>query len=150
VGYRLRQQSTLSFSLPHKRPPDNGLATQVLQRYSSFYMDEATEFPDDANGDVLRRMQKGGDDLSKPRDVDFTLVFPSEKAALQFAEKFSSMGHKISVENSGTVPELPWDVLVVRQMALSHRAIEEFEEALEAAAEPLGGRNDCWGCFAQT
>lgn len=32
-------------------------------------------FPNDANGDVLRRMEAQGDDLSRPRNVDFTVIF---------------------------------------------------------------------------
>ena len=32
------------------------------------------EFPDDENGDVLRRMAANGDDLTRPRNIDFTVV----------------------------------------------------------------------------
>ena len=32
-------------------------------------------FPADDNGDVLRRMLTTGDDLTKPRDIDFDHVF---------------------------------------------------------------------------
>ena len=31
----------------------------------------APHFPDDENGDVLRRMHEHGDDLSQPRMMDF-------------------------------------------------------------------------------
>jgi hypothetical protein len=34
-------------------------------------------FPADANGDALHRLQATGDDLTRTRDVDFTLVFPN-------------------------------------------------------------------------
>lgn len=33
-------------------------------------------YPNDPNGDVLRRMEAEGDNLTKPRDIDFTVVFP--------------------------------------------------------------------------
>ena len=42
-------------------------------------------FPADDNGDALWHMAEAGDDLGKPREVDFAVVFPTETAALQFA-----------------------------------------------------------------
>jgi Regulator of ribonuclease activity B len=42
-------------------------------------------YPDDANGDALRRMAAQGDDLTRPRNVDFTVVFVDESSAEQFA-----------------------------------------------------------------
>ena len=39
-------------------------------------------FPDDENGDVLRLMLKNGDDLSAPREIDFSVIFPTEDAAI--------------------------------------------------------------------
>ncbi len=34
--------------------------------------------PDDENGDVLRRMMEKGDDLTRPRDIDFSVLFADE------------------------------------------------------------------------
>jgi hypothetical protein len=72
------------------------------------------ELPHDENGDILRRIQRNGDDLTKAR-------------------------------YSKCVPELPWDVVVVKHMAPSHNGISEFEEFLDELASPLKGRNDEWG-----
>lgn len=104
--------------------------------------------PDDVNGDVLRRMQSKGDDLTKPRDIDFTIVFADEASANQFAEHFKNLGLDASVKFSEVEEGLPWDVLVVKNMAPLHSAIGEFEDELELVATPLGGRNDGWGCFS--
>jgi hypothetical protein len=113
-------------------------------------MDQApTVFPDDENGDVLRRMQRNGDDFSKARDIDFTVVFGVEDSAQKFAGYFGRLGHRVSVSNSNCVPDLPWDVIVVNHMLLSHSGITEFEETLQHAAAQLGGRNDGWGCLNQ-
>jgi hypothetical protein len=108
-----------------------------------------TDFPDDANGDALRRLQKNGDALVKLRDVDFTVVFATEELAREFAEKFGQLGHKVSVTKSNCVPDLPWDVLVVNHMVPSYDEITRFEEALQGTADNLGGRNDGWGCINQ-
>ncbi len=35
-------------------------------------------FPDTVTGDALWRMRSSGDDLSKSREVDFFVIFPTE------------------------------------------------------------------------
>lgn len=101
------------------------------------------------NEDVLRRMRANGDDLSRPRNVDFSVVFPTENAAERFAEHFRMLGYAVSVELSECVEELPWDATVVKHMALSSAEITRFELALQEVATPLSGRNDGWGCFSE-
>jgi hypothetical protein len=107
----------------------------------------ADSFPNDENGGVLRRMQENGDDLTKPRDLEFTVVFPSKVFAEAFADHFRQLGYRVSIEETKCVPELPWDVVVARNMIPLHTDIAEFEDTLSVFAAPLGGRNDGWGCF---
>lgn len=106
-------------------------------------------YPNDDNGDVLRRMEAEGDNLSLPRNIDFTVVFPDESAAERFAGHFREQGYAASVEFAETVKELPWDVIVVKYMEPSHQGIGDFETALQEVADTLGGRNDGWGCFSE-
>jgi hypothetical protein len=106
-------------------------------------------FPNDENGDVLRRMEASGDDLARSRNIDFTVVFPDEKAAVRFASHFRELGLAASIEFTQTVETLPWDVLVVKHMMPSHEAIGSFEKMLQDVAAPLGGRNDGWGCLSE-
>ena len=106
-------------------------------------------YPDDASGDALRRMEAKEDDLSRPRNIDFTVVFPDENAAKQFANHFRALGHTVSVEPAGTVPEFSRDVLVVKHMAPSYQEIAAFEASLQRVADTLGGHNDGWGCFSE-
>ncbi len=105
--------------------------------------------PDDDTGDVLRRMEAKGDTLTRPRDIDFTVVFRKQVSAEQYAEHFREQGFKVSVDGSDTEEEFPWDVVVVKHMIPSHQEIEDFEASLQAAADPLGGHNDGWGCITQ-
>jgi hypothetical protein len=105
--------------------------------------------PDDDSGDALRRLESSGDDLARPRNVDFTVVFPIQDSAESFASHFRTLGYPVSVEFAETVEELPWDVVVVNHMAPSHKAIEEFENLLENIANKFKGRNDGWGCFSE-
>jgi hypothetical protein len=106
-------------------------------------------YPDDANGDVLRRMEAAGDDLARPREVDLNVVFPTENVAEQFANHFSALGFAASVEFGKVVQDLPWEVVVKKHMVPSHSEVGSFEEVLERIANPLGGCNDEWGCFSE-
>jgi len=109
----------------------------------------ADDFPDDENGDVLRRMQENGDNFSKPRNIDFTVVFPDQSSAEQFGAEIRHLGYERSVELTNSKPELPWDVVVVKYMLPSHEGITQFELELEIMASRFGGSNDGWGCFCQ-
>ena len=105
-------------------------------------------YPNDANGDVLRRMEARGDDLARPRNIDFTVVFANESSAEQFAQHFRALGHKVSVEFTGTDEDFPWDVVVVQHMAPSYDGISNFEDLLQSVADGWGGHNDGWGCYS--
>jgi hypothetical protein len=106
-------------------------------------------FPEDENGEVLRQMHESGDDLSKPRDVDFTVVLPDKAAAQAFCDRFHGLGYKVSAKHTRTVAELPWDAVVVKHMIPTHLEITRLEDLLGQVASELGGRNDGWGCFEQ-
>ena len=106
-------------------------------------------YPEDDNGDALRRLEAHGDDLSKPRNIDFTVVFKDASSAGKFAEHFRALGHEVSVEErTETNQDFPWDVVVVQHMAPSYEAISNVEDLLQSVADGLGGHNDGWGCFS--
>ena len=50
-------------------------------------------FPDDENGDVLRRMEASAFDFSMPHNVDFFAVFRTEEMADVVAEQFVADHH---------------------------------------------------------
>ena len=106
-------------------------------------------FPNDENGDVLRRMHQDGDDLTKARDIEFTVVFPDEASAQSFADLHNVKGLVTSLARGNCDPELPWDVVVTKNMVPTHQSITAFEATLQIAAKEFGGRNGGWGCFAQ-
>ena len=107
------------------------------------------QFPDDENGDILWDMGQSGDDLAKPREVDFSVIFPSEEAALKFAVHLLRNDQKVSFSEYEGNDELPWQVQAHPVMVPSHENIAGYEDQLGRDAEPFGGRNDGWGCFAQ-
>ena len=104
-------------------------------------------FPNDENGNVLRNMYEDGDDLSQPRDINFTVALPNSDAVQEFGSHFYNLGLQVKAKKNNTVPSLPWDVVVTINMLPTHGGIAEFEQELEKVAVPLGGRNEGWACF---
>jgi hypothetical protein len=108
-----------------------------------------TIFPDDENGDALRNIAARGDDLTKPRDIDFTVVFAQASSAEQFAEHFRGLGYAVSVEEAGTKEDYPWDTVVVKHMVPTYEGITDFENELQTVADQWDGHNDGWGFFSE-
>ena len=106
--------------------------------------------PNDDNGDALRRLEADGDDLSRARNIDFTVVFPDQFKAEEFADYFRNAGYESTVTAAHVKKTHPWDVVVVKHMIPSHSGITEFKAELQEIAATLGGYNDGWGCFAET
>ena len=108
-----------------------------------------TQFPDDENGDVLWDMARDGDNLDKRREINFSVIFPGEDAAMAFALQLLRKGQKVSFGPYEGNEQLPWQVEVHPVLLPTHEAITHYENLLARDAEPLGGQNDGWGCFAQ-
>jgi hypothetical protein len=112
-------------------------------------IDLSKRFPDDENGNVLRRMHENGDDLAKARDIDFTVALPDKAAAQRVGDHFHKLGYRVSANRSQSATGLPWDVVVIKFMLPTHAGIGQFEEELQRVAATHGGRNDGWGCYQQ-
>jgi hypothetical protein len=106
------------------------------------------DFPDDENGDALRNMKESGDDLSKSRTIDFSVLFKSLDSAQRFLEVVKTINMDAFIEEDS--PSLgSVDVTVKRDMIPTHKHIGDFEATLEGLAGPFGGANDGWGSFSQ-
>jgi hypothetical protein len=102
-------------------------------------------FPDDENGDVLRRMQDHGDDLSKPRIVDFCFAFPERKQALEFAAIVDEREYEVCISHYDE--REMWQAIVKHYMVPTHAAITALEVDLSRRAQSAGGEADGWGCM---
>jgi hypothetical protein len=106
------------------------------------------QFPKDDNGEVLWQLRTSGDALADPREIDFSVIFPSKEAASKFAAAFGKK-HRPEVErlSKENQPDgFPWHVLVYLDEVPRHPRIKEFEASLKRQAAPLGGR--FWGWSA--
>jgi hypothetical protein len=106
-------------------------------------------YPDDDNGNVLRRMAAQGKDLTKTRNIDFAVVFANPSSAQQFAQHFREQGYVVSVEDTETEEDFRWDVIVVKHMVPTYEGITDFENLLQSVADSWGGHNDGWGFFSE-
>jgi hypothetical protein len=106
-------------------------------------------FPADGNGDVLRRMLAAGDDLTKPRDIDFNHVFVKEEEALAFLAAVRRLGYDRASHQFLEAKKL-WDARVVVFMMPTHSEVTRVELKFDAVAREFLGRADGWGCLAVT
>ncbi len=58
---------------------------------------DVTQFPKDKIGDALWQMQQGGDDLSIEREIEFSVLFPSQELALKFGQLLLENNQKLSL-----------------------------------------------------
>ena len=106
-------------------------------------------FPDDDNGDALWNMMLQGDDLSKPREIDFSVIFSTQEDALKFGEVLLFNRQKVSMSDCDDDPDFPYEITVHHYIDPTHGGISEYETLLQEYAEKYNGTNDGWGCYEQ-
>ena len=108
-------------------------------------MNTPPQFPNDDNGDVLRRMYAAGDDLTQARMIDFCFVFPERRQALAFAGVVDDQDIEVCI--SYYKGRKVWQAIVKHNMVPDHRSITAMESALALKADSVGGKADGWGCM---
>ena len=103
------------------------------------------KFPKDENGHILRKMYERGDDVSRPRIIDFCFIFPERTQALVFAEKMDDKNLEVCI--SYYEEREMWQAIIKRYTAPTHHEITLLESILTAQAEQTGGKADGWGCM---
>ena len=107
---------------------------------------DSQQFPDDENGDILYRIWKRGCDLSKPREVDFSMIFPEKVQAEAFAIELRASKGKIEI--SYFEAKSCWDLRFSPELTPSWMEISKMENSLGEAAVKYRGKNDGWGFFS--
>jgi hypothetical protein len=103
---------------------DSALSGIVVERDACLQFEPMATFPDDADGDALRRVAERSD-MSKPMDIDFAVDVPDQARGEAMAQLASRRGYATTVERDASGPR--WE--------------------LDELSEPLGGRSDGWGTF---
>ena len=104
------------------------------------------DFPEDADGDALRKFVQGGSDLSKPMLINFQVAVPDEKAATGLVDVARKLGYQVSVYAS---PEcsMPWTCECSTRMLATYGGLIAIQTELAKLASPFGGHPDGWGTF---
>ncbi len=105
----------------------------------------AADFPDDLNADTLRKMAASGDDLSKPREIEFFFVFASAKKAEAFAADVRA-AHALEPQTAEDDGGGSWTSTVTKNMLPTHEGISKLERSLIVLAKKHDGTPDGWGC----
>ncbi|MCC4621648.1 ribonuclease E inhibitor RraB [Xanthomonas cassavae CFBP 4642] len=101
-------------------------------------------YPNDDNGDTLWHIARQGVDLTKPREIDFSVVFPAKESALEFCVAMLRCEQKVRCRYYEQNTAFPMDVTVYPTMVPTYRGIVAFEQELALHATPLAGHNDGW------
>jgi len=106
------------------------------------------DFPNDADGDSLRRVVESGSDLSQPMSIDFTIEAPDEHAARRIAELVSAKGFDPSIcDNEG---RSSWSVYCSKFMLATYDGVVAAQAQLSEMARLHGGRCDGWSTFGNS
>jgi hypothetical protein len=114
----------------------------ALRRYRAMTID----FPNDSDGQALRRVLKDGSDLAKPMFVDFQVAMPTELAANALAAEARKLGYRTSVYDSDKC-RLPWTCECSTRMLATYEGVLAIQAELAALSAPLDGFPDGWGTF---
>lgn len=105
-------------------------------------------YPDDANGDVFRRLESHGFDFSSEHVLDFHAVFATEAMADQIAQMYLT-DHK-ACGNFTNIETKPFtqggmELILSKRMLVSYEAVTAFESTLAERVALVDGYLDGWG-----
>jgi hypothetical protein len=103
------------------------------------------DYPDDADGEALRRVAALGSDMSRPMDIHFHVAAPDEVTARTVAEEVVRLGYSAQIWVDDVEGDsLPWTCTCSKTMLAHYGAILAAQAQLHRLAHPLGARMDGW------
>jgi hypothetical protein len=107
---------------------------------------DLTLFPEDNIGNALWQMLNEGDDLNQAREIEFSVIFPSEEQALKFGQLLLENNQKLSFCPYEGNPEFPWEITAYPYISASHENIAAYQELLSSSSVPFNGEYDGFYC----
>lgn len=105
-------------------------------------------FPNDKIGDALWKIQQAGEDLEKVREMEFSVLFPSQTLALQFGQLLLENSQKLSCTPFQNNEALPWEITTYPEMVLNYENISAYQALLETSSASLQGQFDGFYCLS--
>lgn len=103
------------------------------------------KYPNDADGDALKRVEDDGSDMSKPMVVDFHIAVPNKVAAEKIAAQVKSLGYSSEIWQDEELGE--WNCECSKAMLATYNEIVLCQKELDRVAKSHGGYTDGWGTF---
>src|SRR5687768_7082471 len=113
----------------------------------------ALDYPNDADGDALRRLAAEGCDMSRPMEIEFEVAAEKEDAARRVAEAAARLGYRVEIVfddepcEPDEEPLPPWTCCCARFMVPTYDGVIAAQAELNRIAQPLGAYVDGWGSF---
>jgi hypothetical protein len=104
-------------------------------------------FPNDIAGDFLWQIQQSGDVLEQTKEVEFSVLFPSQVLALKFGQLLLENNQKLSFTPFQENEEYPWEITAYPEMPLNHENLIAYQALLEDSCEPFEGKFDGMYCL---
>jgi len=101
-------------------------------------------YPNDIDGDVLRRVAQDGSDMTQPMLIDFAIDAPSEEVADHVLARLKA---KDFVSKKTQNDDGRWTITVPVMMTPVHAEIVDFQNALDEDLNQFGAKSDGWGTF---
>ena len=100
-------------------------------------------FPDDADGDALRRVAENGVDFTRPMIIDFAVAIPDESTGKAIALKAIEIGYKTNVDQDSESGV--WTCYCSKAMFAKYGDVINCQLELDKIAVAYGGFADGWG-----
>lgn len=100
-----------------------------------------------SNQKVIEQLQKGGDDLTKSRQVDHWLYFSSEKNRDLFEKQIAQNGFKIELKEKIDDSDKPFKLHISRDDKVDPESISKITLDLRKRAKELEGNYDGWETY---
>jgi hypothetical protein len=100
------------------------------------------DFPDDADGDALRRVAERSD-MSKPMDIDFAVDVPSKRSGDEVQRLAAQRGFTPTLHFDET--DQRWTCYCAKPMVPTYEAVIAAQKELDELSAAFGGYSDGWG-----
>lgn len=102
-----------------------------------------SHYPNDADGDVLRRLERSNSDMNAPMAIDFYSYVNSEKEAGYISDVARDIGYETRVDYDGELSE--WSVKMTVVIIPSYDEIISRQSDLSLKFQRLGISCEEWG-----
>ena len=110
--------------------------------------DMSSSYPNDADGDALRKVAENGADMSRSMVIDFSVEVPDERTARRVAEVVAAHGFDPSISEDDDSDS--WSVYCSKSMLATYEGVVAVQVELSELLSPHGGICDGWGTFGNT